>query len=292
MKKKSIFLIVNKLYFFDYVKDDSIYLIYNDNNRLISFFRKACSRLFPWLLFLFFGKWKNILNEVDNVILMDNAYNSKISQYIKRKNPCVKVIMYYWNVVNESNKFILNDKNIDSFWSFDEFDSKKYNMKFSPQFYYPYPLEIHKDIKYDVCFLGAAKNREQIILDIEKILKSAGLKTNIIISHSGSSFVSYYDYLTMIFESDAILDVVGDNQIGITLRCLESIFYKKKLITNNKNIVNYDFYNKNNVFIVGKDDINNIKKFLGTKYTDIPSKIKNKYSYEQWRKNMNEEDIK
>ena len=234
MKKKSIFLIVNKLYFFDYVKDDSIYLIYNDNNRLITFFRKVCSRLFPWLLFLFFGKWKNILNKVDNVILMDNAYNPKISQYIKRKNPDVKVIMYYWNVVNDNNKFILDDKSIDSFWTFDEFDSKKYNMKFSPQFYYPYSLDNHQDIKYDVCFLGAAKNREQIILDIEKDLKTVGLKTNILISHSGSGFISYYDYLTMIFESNAILDVVGDNQIGITLRCLESIFYNKKLKKNKK----------------------------------------------------------
>ena len=290
MKKKSIFLIVNKLYFFDYVKDDSIYLIYNDKNKIVSFFRKVCSRLFPNFLFVFFGKWKNILNDVDNVILMDNAFNSKISKYIKKKKHNIKITMYYWNVVNERNKFILEDKNIDSFWTFDEFDSKKYNMKFSPQFYYPYPFNDHSDIKYDVCFLGAAKDREQIILDIENTLKNSGLRTNIIISHSGSNFISYHNYLTMIFESKSVLDVVGDNQIGITLRCLESIFYKKKLITNNKNIINYDFYEKNNVFIIGKDDVNDLKTFLETKYIDISEKIKNKYSYEQWRKNMEEEE--
>ena len=290
MKKKSIFLIVNKLYFFDYVKDDSIYLIYNDKNKIVSFFRKVCSRLFTNFLFVFFGKWKNILNDVDNVILMDNAFNSKISKYIKKKKHNIKITMYYWNVVNERNKFILEDKNIDSFWTFDEFDSKKYNMKFSPQFYYPYPFNDHSDIKYDVCFLGAAKDREQIILDIENTLKNSGLRTNIIISHSGSNFISYHNYLTMIFESKSVLDVVGDNQIGITLRCLESIFYKKKLITNNKNIINYDFYEKNNVFIIGKDDVNDLKTFLETKYIDISEKIKNKYSYEQWRKNMDEEE--
>lgn len=292
MKKKSIFLIVNKLYFFDYVKDDSIYLIYNDKNKIVSFFRKVCSRLFPNILFVFFGKWKNILNDVDNVILMDNAFNSKISKYIKKKNHNIKITMYYWNVVNESNKFILEDKNIDSFWTFDEFDSKKYNMKFSPQFYYPYPFNGHSDIKYDVCFLGAAKDREQIILNIENTLKNSGLRTNIIISHSGSNFISYYNYLTMIFESKSVLDVVGDNQIGITLRCLESIFYKKKLITNNKNIINYDFYEKSNVFIIGKDDIDDLKTFLETKYIDVPERIKNKYSYEQWKKNMNEVEKK
>ena len=221
---------------------------------------------------------------------MDNAFNSKISKYIKKKKHNIKITMYYWNVVNERNKFILEDKNIDSFWTFDEFDSKKYNMKFSPQFYYPYPFNDHSDIKYDVCFLGAAKDREQIILDIENTLKNSGLRTNIIISHSGSNFISYHNYLTMIFESKSVLDVVGDNQIGITLRCLESIFYKKKLITNNKNIINYDFYEKNNVFIIGKDDVNDLKTFLETKYIDISEKIKNKYSYEQWRKNMDEEE--
>ena len=193
---------------------------------------------------------------------MDSGYNSKIASYIKKINPNIKIIFYYWNVITDKNSWIMNEKYIDEFWTFDEQDAKKYNLKFSPQFYYQKEELTNLEYKYDVCYLGAAKDRESEILEIESKLKKEKLETNIIISHSGDKLKTYDEYLEMINESRAILDVVGKSQIGITLRCLESIFFEKKLITNNMNIINTPFYNKKNIFIIGKDDISQINNFL------------------------------
>lgn len=61
---------------------------------------------------------------------------------------------------------------------------------------------------------------------------------------------------------------------------MESIFFEKKLITTNEDIANYDFYRKENVFIIGKDDYKDLPKFLNTPY----KKIVDYYDYHNWIK--------
>ena len=63
---------------------------------------------------------------------------------------------------------------------------------------------------------------------------------------------------------------------------MESIFLKKKLITNNKNVKNFKFYNKNNIFIIGIDKWENLEEFLNKKYHDIDRKILEKYDFKNW----------
>lgn len=279
--KKYLVLMIRKSYFFEYIEDLNIFEIYNDSNIFKKYFRKISSRICKWMLPIYFGNWKTKLKDYDNVILLDSGYNSFIAKYIKKKNPDINIIFYYWNIVNEKNKYILEDPNIDYFWTFDERDSKKYNIRYSPQFYNKCKLKKCKN-KYDVCFLGAAKDREKDILEIKELLNENKVKNNIIISYSGDKLMKYSDYLNMISESTAILDVVGKNQIGITLRCLEAINYKKKLITNNKEIVNYSFYSPDNIFIIGIDPVEKLKTFFKQPYKDIDEDIIECFSYKNW----------
>ena len=69
-------------------------------------------------------------------------------------------------------------------------------------------------------------------------------------------------------------------------RALEAMFYRKKLITNFKDIKEYDFYKKDNIFIIGEDDLNNIKNFVNTGYVDIPENIIKKYTIDGWIENF------
>jgi len=282
---KYLILMINKSYFFEYIEDSNIFKIYDDSSTIKMYFRKIFSRLCKWMLPFYFGNWKDEIKKYENVILLDSGYNSFIAKYIKKRNPNINVIFYYWNVINENNKKILKDKNIDYFWTFDERDSKIYNIRYSPQFYNK--CNISKcEKKFDVCFLGAAKNREKQIKEIKELLDKNNIKNNIIISYSGDKLMSYLEYLCMISESRAILDVIGDNQIGITLRCLEAINYEKKLITNNRDIVKYSFYNKNNVFIIGRDTPDKLNNFFELPYEKIEPDIINEYSYETWVNNL------
>ena len=98
--------------------------------------------------------------------------------------------------------------------------------------------------------------------------------------------MDYYEIIKLVGESKAILDLNNGNQVGLTLRPLEALFFKKKLITNNINIINYDFYSPDNIFILGVDDISNLTIFLNKKYKEIDKKIIEKYDFSNWLKRL------
>ena len=63
---------------------------------------------------------------------------------------------------------------------------------------------------------------------------------------------------------------------------MEALFLEKKLITNNKDIKNYDFYNPSNIFILGENNIEDIKEFINKPYEKVEQKIIDYYDFEQW----------
>ena len=57
---------------------------------------------------------------------------------------------------------------------------------------------------------------------------------------------------------------------------MEALFFEKKLITNNASVRDYDFYDKNNIFIYGVDD--DLNSFMSLSYKKIDDSIKYKYT--------------
>ena len=97
-----------------------------------------------------------------------------------------------------------------------------------------------------------------------------------------SESITYEELIKLIGQSKSIIDIVSNNQKGLTLRVMESIFFKKKLITNNESIKEYDFYNPNNIFILQFDDIKNLKSFINSEYDELDKRILEKYEFETW----------
>lgn len=228
------------------------------------------------------GKWKNEINKYDKFIIFESLYNEKVAKKIKRTKKENKVIVYFWNYIDDNNKYILNDKNIDEFWTFDKNDAKKYNMKYNPQFYTKNVKIQDEQNKYDVLFLGRPKTRKKDIVDLEKKLKEEGIQTNFKIIENEKDYVSYDEYLKRIAESKCILDYNQEGQVGLSLRPMEALFLERKLITNNTDIKNYDFYNHDNIFILGEDNINEIKEFINKPYRKIDQDIIDYYDFDQW----------
>ena len=210
-------------------------------------------------------------------------YDENISKIIKKNNPQCKIIMYFWNFIDIHNEYILKDKNVDEFWTFDVKDANKYKLKYNPQFYTKEViLENDDNEKTDVIFLGRMKDRKNEILKIETEIKKKGLITNFKIIENEKDFISYDEYLKNVSATKCILDYNQKGQTGLSLRPMEALFLEKKLITNNKDIKNYDFYNPNNIFILGEDNIENIKEFMDKPYEKVEQKIIDYYDFEQW----------
>lgn len=82
------------------------------------------------------------------------------------------------------------------------------------------------------------------------------------------------------------MDVQHPKQIGLTLRCLETLGAKRKLITTNQDIRNYDFYNPNNILVVDRNNPVVPNGFLNTPYTEVNKGIYDKYSITSWVKHI------
>ena len=280
--KKYLYLKINKqAVFFKNIKNINIqnYYILKEKNIIFRILRK-----FNALNSISFGMWKFKIKRYDFIILGENGYSPNITKYIKKNNPNCKVIMYYWNILNDEYKKILEDKNIDEFWTFDKNDSQKYNLKYNPQFYSKDIILNSNEIKQDVTFLGRAKERKNELIKLEENLNILGITTNFYIIEREKDLIGYNEYLESISKSKCILDYNQEGQVGLTLRPMEALFLRKKLITNNVNIINYDFYKPQNIFVLGLDDINKIKEFVDSPYEEVDEKIVNYYDFESWLK--------
>ena len=233
-----------------------------------------------------FGDWKKDIKNCDEAIIFESLYNERLATYIKRKNPSCRIILFFWNIIiDNTRKRYLEDPMIDEFWTFDSADAKKYKMNINSQFYTKQIKLNDKKREFDVIFLGRDKGRKEKILKIEKKLNENGINTNItIIPEKSKKYIKYSTYLKNIEKSKVILDFVIEGQKGLTLRCMESLFFKRKLITNNKEIKKYNFYNPNNIYILEEDNFKNINEFINTEYEEIDSEIIEYYDIENWLK--------
>jgi hypothetical protein len=244
--------------------------------------------------YIWYDDWTKEIKEINTIIYFcDNSFEYlKCFKYIKRNNPQTRIIFWYWNPV-----FKMRIKPTDipdhlcEIWSFDEKDCKQYGLRSNTTFYFDTIKLPLNEVIYDVMFVGVDKGRKEALSSFKAEMEKVGINSYFYIvdddwnkkNYKGPfKPIDYEEYLALVSKSKAILDYVQEGQHGLTLRPMESVFFQKKLITNDKSIINNDFYNSNNIFILGVDDIRNLKTFLSTPYSSIPLEIKEKYDAKTW----------
>lgn len=234
------------------------------------------------------GEWKNKLKDYDIVILHANDWSRHIPRFIHSINKKIRIIYWYWNPVTKLSLPQKVDDAQTELWSFDKHDVEKYGMKYNIQYYSYFNVKNVKKlpINKDVYFIGHDKGRKSNIEDFESKLHSYGIKTKIQIIRSNSDFIPYSEVCQDIYTSRAILEFTQKGQTGYTLRALESLFFDRKLITDNKEILNEPFYNSNNIFVIGYNDFSEITQFLKKPYDKSVNKFKSKYDINAWLNNF------
>jgi hypothetical protein len=93
------------------------------------------------------------------------------------------------------------------------------------------------------------------------------------------------DIANIFATSRCILDSAQAGQSGLTMRTFEVLGAKKKLITSNPTIEEYDFYNPTNIYIYKQgQSIDFSNDFFTKPYEEIPTDIYEKYSITAWAK--------
>lgn len=242
--------------------------------------------IYPWL-----GDWRNNLNDFDTVIIHASRITSPVVRYIHNNNPKIRIIVWYWNPVLKCEKLEKYPSEICERWTFDEQDAENFNLKYNRQYYFNDILLEDREIVNDVFFIGGDKGRLGILKNLEKELQNYNIRTDFHITKTSKNSdknaiykkrISYDESLKKVSSSKAILDIVSAGQTGLTLRPLEALFFQKKLITNDKSILNRDFYNPNNIFVLEHNNMADIKAFLESPYSVVPQEIMDKYDFDKW----------
>ncbi|MCQ2104881.1 MAG: hypothetical protein MJZ26_03715 [Fibrobacter sp.] len=251
----------------------------------------------PFVSVWYSKKWVELAKKSDVIIVHMTRMTLDLPLYINKLNPKAKVIAWYWNIVNSST----NPKKVKGnceFWSFDPNDCLKYGMKFNHQYYFKTLVKNTKETEQDVFFCGSDSGRGETLVSLYNEFTKMGLRCLFRIVyplHQGipeslkSKSVDYNELLEQNVKSKALLEVVRPGQVGATARQMESLFLQKKLITNNESAANESFYNENNVFILGKRELKDLKDFVLSPYDHSSDMFIEQYDFASWLKNFLED---
>lgn len=245
----------------------------------------------------------------DLFCIADYSLSNNQIELLNKELKINKKILYLWDNMdkilnwdkdNEKYKFEKYKGKFNKIFSFDPVDCKNFKYIFRPTFF-SIRLEKLETIEYEWSFIGQySEERLNKIKKIEKMNKSNKfiylyenpfiLLFNIIKGKKIKNYDYIYtrkidkkNYNQILSKSRLIVDLVNTEQKGLTQRTLDSLFLEKKVITDLKEVKEYDFYNPNNIFIIENfEDFFIPNSFYENPYEKVPENIRKRYSLEQW----------
>lgn len=253
--------------------------------------------------------------EYDYILIIRGEYTPINSlKLLKKTFPKAKLILYMWDSILNNKKIEIKWPYFDRVITFDKKDYLEYQDKldFLPLYYYEdfLPTSTASEMEYDIGFIGTGHgDRIRIMNEVKKQCEEKGLRiysfmflphklvyfynkvTNPAFKNAKMSDFTYeklpFEKVYEIYDkSKCVLDIESITQTGLTMRTLEIIGLHKKLITTNPDIVNYDFYNENNIQMMDRNHPKVDVEFINRKYQELDASIYKQYSLESWLKNV------
>lgn len=212
-----------------------------------------------------------------------------------------KCILYLWDNIDRIEEFNWMKSVFKYIYTFDDVDAKKYNLLMLPLFYCE-EFEYKDEVKeYDLFFTGYNHtDREKIIhkilpyfchgnlfvllnttrrKQILKMIRNHELKKPFYIQYKA---ISLKDNAEISKKSKIVLDMPFPGQNGLSIRTIETIASKAKLITTNSNVKKYNFYNESNICVIDRDNPIIDVDFIQKPFIQYSDSFIEKYSLNEW----------
>lgn len=229
--------------------------------------------------------WVKDIKNYDIFIVHAGDWTRNIAGFIHSINKNARIIYWYWNLVNDlSSPTKVRDDKVE-YWTFDKNDAQKYDMNLNIQYYTPIHIA-QLNPEYDIYYVGHDHGRSKKINNFKKVAVNKGLKIKLDLIPDNGKLIPYSEVCKRISKSKAILEINQISQIGYTLRTMESLFFEKKLITDNLAAKDLKFYNSNNIFIWNTKNNDNLLEFMQRPYDNSVNKYKKEYDVYAWFNNF------
>ncbi|MFE3847551.1 hypothetical protein ACFX5D_06190 [Flavobacterium sp. LB3P45] len=179
----------------------------------------------------------------------------------------------------------------DTVYSYDKADVEKYNFQFLTNYIYDDQIET-KEITNLVFNISSFDDRFPFLEKLANYFSQKRISFRFIVKKDrifehknieiSDRYLSISEVKDIIASSLVLVDIQQKNQDGLTFRIFEALGYKKKLITNNQDIVTYDFYNPNNIFVISESNYEIPSSFFEKDFVEINSAILNRYKLDNW----------
>lgn len=221
------------------------------------------------ICFLYFNPWT------------DWAYKCGFIEDMKKEFQNSIHIVFFLDVYAARNLDVRGmKKTFTEIFIFDKSEAKNLNISYYPNVYSRI-FTGFSEIISDVCFVGQAKNRYNEIIKVYETLSKNNIKCDFYIVGVESenqkykdvikygNFISYEEAYLYVKKAKCILEIKLQNCNSYSNRVMEAIANNKKILTNNKNIKELSFYNKNLIQIYDnaeKIDIEFLKENINVDY--------------------------
>lgn len=233
------------------------------------------------------------IGQQDQILVINpESISPEFHQKIKKFTKVYKAYLYDAVARNPVEKIL---PFFNEIFSFDRDDCLKYGFREVTNYIYLPERTQTNDAKLDLIYIGSYDGRILKLNDLSKVLNRWQKKFKFIIigkrtwkkkfrPNTKFTFrtkkIDHKDLPDFYKNSRAIMDLVRDGQSGLSFRLFEAMALKKKVVTDNSSVKNYDFYKSENILVLGEDELR--KEFFETPYQEIPKEIYKKYTVEHW----------
>lgn len=233
--------------------------------------------------------------ENDNyVVFFDSAISVYYSEYffkeLKKKN--IKVILYIYDQMTQyySDRVMRMAQYADAVICTIKEDCDLYGFKYYPLIYSVNDYDFKKKLETqsDIYFLGTNGGRIKDLHSIYEYLSKYNIICDFNIVGVDDSEKKYKDkinynksfsveeHLAHVVSTNCILEIMHEGMNAVTARYPEALKMNKKLLTNNKNVVNEKYYNPDYIRVFDKVEDIDVNWILERK--DIEYGYKNDFS--------------
>lgn len=253
---------------------------YTDFNLFLRCLREAWFRLkLPGRQLFYNRECKKIKAEL--YIVRDSLMTPEFLVWLRKCHPEARIILDYDNLVRGTIHPDSLPESVEK-WSFAPEDCEKYQMHRNTQggYYDSWKMNKAEVPAYDIVYVGRDKGRAETLLAFEKSLQELGLRTNFHICADRrfmtwkkpyyKPLLQYQEYLDLVGNSRALLNIAQEGCSAITMREVEAVFHNVKCVTDNKAVKAASIYHPSRYFVLGEDPIEELPAFLDTPFVPLP----------------------
>lgn len=239
-------------------------------------------------------------------VVNGQTLSTKFVRQLRTDYPSACFVLYIWDSLSNRKSIVEKIPLFDIVSTFEHTDALTYGINHRPLFFSPSfgaMPQVATDV--DISFIGTAhSDRARIVHQIDAALPKTVTRFWYLYLQAQWVFYAYKvtnpaykdkqinqfkfepmdqsGVQSVFARSRAILDIEHPRQTGQTFRTFETLGSAKKLITTNKLVERFDFYNPTNILIIDRKNPQIPDEFLNSPYERVNPDIYARYTLKAW----------